>query len=279
MTGDSSHWIGQRTQTLSRSVGAFALVFVISASLASAAQLDQSHELFDQVLKKYVKDGLVNYSALKAHPEELDRYLDQVAAVPEADFKQWTEKQQLAFLINAYNAFTLRLIIDHYPVKSIKDIGSVLSGPWSQPVVRLFGVATTLDYLEHKLLRKNYAEPRIHFALVCAARSCPPLRGEAYQASRLDEQLDDQARKFLATPTRNRVEASERVVHLSPVFKWFAGDFEKKSGSVLEFLKPYWPEPARAELEQGGFKIRYTTYDWSLNDALPGGPDPKPNAK
>jgi len=229
----------------------FVQIFVVSLallvwSLADAADFDQSHAPFDSVLKSYVKDARVNYSALKAHPQELDRFLDQVAAVSETGFKRWTEKQQIAFLINAYNAYTLRLILDHYPVKSIKDIGTLFKGPWDQPVVHLFGRTLTLNTVEHKMLRKDYSEPRIHFALVCAAKGCPPLRGEAYVADRLDEQLDDQARQFLADSQKNRVDASRRTVYISPIFKWYGEDFEKKSGGVLRFLKPYWPEKERA---------------------------------
>ena len=189
----------------------------------------------------------------------------KVASVAEPDFKRWTEPQQLAFLINAYNAYTLQLIIDHHPVKSIKDIGGLLKGPWDQPVVRLFGRTLTLNHLEHEIIRKDYPDPRIHFALVCAARGCPPLRDEVYVADRLEEQLDDQARQFLATPAKNRVDAGTRTVYLSPIFKWYGADFEKKHGSVLAALQPYWPKASASALAQGGFKIRYTDYDWSLN--------------
>jgi hypothetical protein len=173
----------------------------------------------------------------------------------------------MAFLINAYNAYTLQLIIDHHPVKSIKDIGSFFKGPWDQPVVRLFGRTLTLNNLEHDIIRVDYQEPRIHFALVCAARGCPPLRNEAYLADRLEEQLDDQVRRFLATPDKNRVDASRRTVYLSPIFKWYGADFEKQHGSVLAALQPYWPKASASVLAQGGFKIRYTDYDWSLNQS------------
>jgi len=242
-----------------------ALALLVSP-LADAADFDQSHALFESVLKSDVKNARVNYAALKAHPQELDRFLDQVAAVGESEFKRWTEKQQIAFLINAYNAYTLRLILDHYPVKSIKDIGTLFKGPWDQPVVHLFGRTLTLNTVENKILRKNYSEPRIHFALVCAAKGCPPLRAEAYVANRLDEQLDDQARQFLANAQKNRVDASGRTVYLSPIFKWYSEDFEKKSGGVLQFLKPYWSDKERAAVATGDFRIRYTDYVWSLNE-------------
>ena len=248
---------------INRGLCALALGCAIIASQATAAEFDQTHALFTGVLTNFVKDARVNYGALKAHPQDLNRYLDQIATVSKAEFKKWSEPQQIAFLSNAYNAYTLRLIIDHYPLKSIKDIGSFLKGPWDQPVVILFGETITLNTLEHKILRVDYAEPRLHFVLVCAAKGCPPLRGEAYVGARLEEQLVDQAKQFLAETAKNRVEAAERTVYLSPIFKWYGGDFEKKSGSVLAALKPYWPGKPVAGYED--FKIRYTDYDWSLN--------------
>ena len=242
----------------------FLALFAVALTVrVAAAGFDQSNALFDGVLKQYVKSAHVDYAALKAHPQDLNRYLDQVSAVSKIEFKKWSEPQQIAFLANAYNAYTLRLIIKNYPVKSIKDIGSFINGPWDQPVVQLFGETITLNTLEHKILRKDYAEPRLHFALVCAAKGCPPLRGEAYVAARLNEQLDDQAKQFLAESGKNRIAATERTVYLSPIFKWYGGDFEKKSGSVLAALKPYWPGKAVATDD---FKIRYTDYDWSLNE-------------
>jgi len=242
---------------------AVALSCAALASPVTAADFDQSHSLLDRVLKQYVKNARVDYAALQAQPQDLNRYLDQVATVGKTEFKQWSGPQQIAFLSNAYNASTLRLIIENYPLKSIKDIGGWFSGPWDQPVVKLFGETITLNTLEHKVLRVDYAEPRIHFALVCAAIGCPPLRGEAFVGTRLEEQLVDQAKQFLSESTKNRVDAANRTVYLSPIFKWYGGDFEKKSGSVLAALKPYWPGKA---VTPDGFKISYTDYDWSLNE-------------
>jgi hypothetical protein len=242
---------------------ALALGCALIASQATAAKFDQTHALFTSVLTNSVKDARVNYAALKARPQDLNRYLVQIAAVSKAEFRHWNEPQQIAFLSNAYNAYTLKLIIDHYPLKSIKDIGGWFSGPWDQAVVKLYGETITLNTLEHEILRVDYAEPRLHFVLVCAALGCPPLRNEAYVEARLEAQLVDQAKQFLATPEKNRVETAQRTVFLSPIFKWYGGDFEKKSGSVLAALKPYWPgEPAAG---YANFKIRHTDYDWSLN--------------
>lgn len=239
---------------------------LLMISFGHAADFNQTHEKLDAILKQDVADGWVDYVALKGKPRPLAEYLDQVAAVKESDFNHWPEKERFAFLINLYNATTLKLIIDHYPVASIKDIGGFFKGPWKQEVVRLFGNVTTLDNLEHGIIRKQYHDPRAHFALVCAAKGCPPLRSEAYVASRLEEQLNDQARVFLGQTAKNRVDAGSHSLYLSPIFKWFSGDFEAKSGSVLKFLEPYFPEKDRKALAAGGFKIRYSDYDWSLND-------------
>lgn len=249
---------------INRGLCAFALGSVIIASQATAAEFDHTHALFTGVLTNYVKDARVNYAALKAHPQDLNRYLGQVAIVNKADFKKWSEPQQIAFLSNAYNAYTLRLIIDHYPLKSIKDIGNFINGPWDQPVVKLFGETMDLNTVEHKILRVDYAEPRLHFVLVCAAKGCPPLRGEAYVGARLEAQLVDQAKQFLAESAKNRVDVPARTVYLSPILKWYGSDFEKKHGSVLAALKPYWAGKPAAGYED--FKIRYTDYDWSLNE-------------
>ncbi len=243
----------------------FALLWLFAAS-ASAAEFDHTHAALDQLLRRHVTDALVDYPALKTNSKQLNAYLDELAAVREADFQNWTQPQKLAFLINLYNAATLRLVLDHYPIKSIKKIGGLLSGPWDQPVVRLFSGTVTLGHVEHEILRKKYNEPRIHFAIVCAALGCPPLRSEAYVADRLDAQLDDQGRKFLGNGRKNSVDAKNKVVNLSPIFKWFSGDFEKKSGTVLKFVAPFFSADAQAELAKGGYKISYTSYDWSLNE-------------
>ncbi len=260
-----------RVRCYSFARGSWPLAFIILFGLLSlrltAAEFDHTHSNLTEVLKLHVKDARVDYAGLKAKPAGLNRYLDQLAAVSRVEFDAWRGPRRIAFLCNAYNAWTLRLIIDHYPVKSIKDIGGLFSGPWDQAIVRLFGETITLDTLEHKILRKEFDEPRIHFALVCAAKGCPRLRNEAYVNTRLDEQLTDQAKRFLAASDQNRVDADAHMVYLSPIFKWYGGDFEKKSGSVLAALKPYWPESSSSvALEKGSFKIRYTDYDWSLNE-------------
>jgi hypothetical protein len=249
------------------------------AGVVNAASFDQSYAVYDALLKKHVTDGRVDYKALKSDPVALDRYLDSAARIPEAQFNTWTEPRRLAFLINLYNASTLKLIVDHYPVKSIKDIGSFFRGPWDQPVVKLYGNAITLNHLEHKILRKQYDEPRIHMALVCAAKGCPPLRSEAYVADKLDEQLNDQARKYLSTPAGLRIDRKKRVVYFSSIFKWYGNDFIAKYSpaagfqgldnterAVANFCSRHLPASDSEFLKRGGYSVKYLDYNWSLNE-------------
>lgn len=139
---------------------------------ASAQPFDHTHGLVDHELKQHVQEGLVNYRGLQVDGKPLAHYLKQAGRVSDAEFKTWTEHQQLAFLINIYNASTLQLILDHYPVKSIKKIWAGLNGAWDQPVVTLHGKKITLNDLEHEIIRKQYKDPRVHMALVCAAKGC-----------------------------------------------------------------------------------------------------------
>lgn len=229
----------------------------------SSWAFDHSHALLGGLLQQHVTNALVNYRALKQMPKDLIAYLNEANGIEESDFKEWRREQQLAFLINLYNASVLKLIIDHYPVSSIKNIGGWLGRPWDVEVVPLFGNTATLSYLEHELIRK-YHEPRIHFALVCGALGCPELRAEPYLPDKLDAQLADQGRKFMRDRTKNRVDAGAESIYLSPIFKWFADDFKKHSGSILKFVQLY-----RPDLPAGKWKIRYTEYNWSLNDSAP----------
>ncbi len=232
----------------------------LALSTAQAAPFDHEHARFGAVLAQHVASGAVDYAAIKAQPAELVGYLDELAAVGEPEFKSWSSDDQLAFLINLYNAATINLIVDHYPVKRIKDIGSLLNGPWDQTVVRLWGSTMTLNNLEHDTIRKRYDVPEIHFALVCAAKGCPQLRGEPYTGAKLRAQLADQRDVFLSTASKNSLDIARRMVRLSPIFKWYGGDFDKTSGSLAAYLKLHWPG------FEEDFAIRYTSYDWSLNE-------------
>lgn len=234
---------------------------------ASAADFDHAHTAYARVLEQFVSTNGVDYSALKARPVDLNTYLDEIARVTEDEFKGWSEPQQLALLVNLYNAATLRLVIDHYPVTGIRKIGGWFTSPWELPVVRLWGLTNSLDWLEHGIIRPRYAEPRIHFAVVCAAQGCPPLRREPFLAPRLEEQLDDQTRQFLAQRDKNRLDVATRTLHLSPIFKWYREDFETDGDELPQFLRPYFDEPKARVLDDPKLRIRFTDYDWSLNEA------------
>lgn len=251
--------------------------FLSGAVCASASGFDASHKLYARVLKDRVRHGLVDYAGLKSDVR-LDRYLDQISSVTRSDFDGWPEEEQLACLINLYNAVTLKLIADHYPVPSIKKIGGTFeSSPWDQPLVRLFGTVTTLNELE-ETLRRDYDDPRMHFALVRAALGSAPLRGEPYVGAKLDRQLDDQARKFLSSPARNRIDRERRILFLSPIFHWYKDDFERKSDSVLSFIEPYLPPEVAKDAAHGRYSIKYQPFDWNLNE-LKAEPAPEKSRK
>jgi Protein of unknown function, DUF547 len=243
-------------------------LLIIPAAFAfavpTARAFDHTHAALTKVLAVRVKDGAVDYRALKASPNKLGAYLATLAEVRESEFNGWTQSQQLAFLINLYNAQTVKLIIDNYPVDSIKSIGGFF-GPFKQKVVHVWGGLKSLNDLENGILRRNYREPRIHFALVCAAKSCPPLRAEAYQAENLDVQLDDQARIFLAQRAKNRVDSAGRTLYLSPIFDWYSKDFKAKAKSVEAYIRPFLSDKDAAAVKAGGFTTKFTDYDWSLN--------------
>ncbi|MFT5470661.1 MAG: putative membrane protein YdjX (TVP38/TMEM64 family) [Verrucomicrobiales bacterium] len=224
---------------------------------------DHSHSALTQVLAEHVEDGLVDYAALAKSPEQLLDYLGELAFIPKSDFDSWTRDQQLAFLINQYNAETLELMIEHYPIKSIKLIGGVFGNPWEEPVVSYFGQPATLNYLEKDVILA-YGEPRVHFALVCAALGCPPLRNEAFSGDRLDEQLDEQAGVFLKQEFKNYVDLEDGSLHLSPIFKWYGSDFGETEADLVASVKPHLPETAAAKLAKEP-DLSYTFYDWSLN--------------
>jgi hypothetical protein len=244
------------------------LILAISTCLsifASAGSFDQSHAGLTEILGKHVSKSGVDYAGIKKESAALASYLDTVANVSETTFKQFGRDQQMAFLINLYNAATLKLVVDHYPLKSIKDIAASSGGPWKQPVVRLFGKARSLDYLENNILRPDYKDPRIHFAINCASIGCPPLRNEAFQATKLSTQLDEQTRLFLKDSSKNRIDLKNKTLHLSPIFDWFKGDFVGKSGSVEKFIAPYFDAADRAAIAKGGFTIKNSDYSWNLN--------------
>lgn len=246
---------------------------VESSAIASAKPFN--YDDYAAVLKTYVSDrGLVDYKGLQANRQQLDAFNTAFAAVAPSTYSSWDEKEQIAFWINAYNAFTLQSIVDQNPLKkSIRDI----PGVWKWRKFKIADQSKTLDNIEHNTLRVDFNEPRIHVALVCAAISCPPLRNEPYRAEKLDAQLDDQVRKFLNSPHGFRIDQKEGRVYLSSIFKWFGKDWkqsysaeDKFTGNaseraVLNFVSNYLSPQDREYLAQGDYKISYLNYDWSLN--------------
>jgi len=221
------------------------------------------HTALDLLLKKYVdKNGMVNYQGIKKEETQLDEYLKYIQKNGPND-KTWSKEDQLVYWINAYNAFTIRLILNYYPVESIKDIGSKIPIPyvntaWDIKFINIGATELSLNNIEHNIIRKNFNEPRIHFALVCAAKSCPKLRNEAYKAGQLDRQLTDQARVFLADQSKNQISTTE--LKLSNIFNWYGGDFTK-TGTLIDFLNQYAPVKIG-----NNAKKSYLDYDWSLNE-------------
>lgn len=259
---------------MARPTRPFALTVLFGAILIVGPTLGHSqsifdHSSFDALLRENVTHkGLVDYDAF-AEDRSFRRYL---ASLSGARLEGMSDEEELAFWINAYNAYTIELINRHEERESIRNINKTLGlfrgkGPWGEPLAEAAGQAWTLDQIEHEVIRVRFSEPRIHFALVCAAIGCPPLRNEAFTGARLDEQLDDQTRRFLLeNPEKNRVDAGTGVVYLSPIFDWYRDDFPPGVEGLGRYLARFFPDgPERELLEAGGFKTEFTEYDWSLN--------------
>ncbi len=234
-----------------------------------------TYQDYEAVLKNYVNEqGLVNYRRLQANREPLDRFNAAVGNVSPSIYAAWSEKEKIAFLINAYNAFTLQAIIDQKPLKkSIRDI----PGVWQWHKFQIVGQSKTLDNIEHNTLRQDFQEPRIHVALVCAAISCPILRNEPYIAEKLDEQLNEQVSKFINSSQGFRIDRQANKVYLSSIFKWYGDDWKQsysianqfagseREKAVLNFLSNYLSTSEKTYLKEGGYNISYLNYNWLLN--------------
>ncbi len=241
--------------------------------------LDHRHAAWDALLKKHVrwlpdnKQSQVDYKAFAEDRPALQQILAHWSAVTAAQFAGFNREQKMAFLINAYNGFTVELILTQYPnLKSIKDLGSVFQSPWKKKFFRLLGEERHLDWIEHEQLRPGYNDWRVHAAVNCASIGCPALRPEAFIAPRLDAQMDDGMNRFMSDPTRNRY--ADGRVELSEIFKWFGEDFQKGQRGirnlndlVLRYADGLGvPMAERAAIRTGSVRIRYLDYNWSLND-------------
>lgn len=243
-----------------RSLPVLALCLCLSpAGLCAAAAFDQAHSRLDTLLQTRVsEEGLVDYTGLAADRAELDAYLGEVAAVSSAEFHAWTRAEQMAFLLNAYNACTLHLIVDHWPVASIRD--TVPSGdPWNEVRFPLLGREVTLNEIEHTLLRPVYHEPWIHFGLFCGARGCPPLGQRAFTAATLMESLEVNFRAFVNDPRFNDL-SDPAHLRLSAIFEWYRTDFEEDAGSLVNTLQGFTATPLSPHAV-----IDFLPYDWNIN--------------
>jgi hypothetical protein len=263
------------------------LIFIPIKGTASADE-SFSYQLYATVLEGFVDEfGHVDYDGLKIERQNLDTFIQTLADVDPIDFETWSDRAQIAFWLNVYNALTLRVILDNYPIKSsffrslsypknsIRQIGGV----WDKIAFLVMRERLTLDQIEHQILRQKYSEPRIHMALVCAAQSCPYLRQEPYDGNKLDFQLETQTRTFLSQRNNYSIDREKKRVYLSSIFKWFGEDFidvytpvsgfsnvSNKERAVLYFVSLHVPEKDMRYLEEGKYSIRYSKYDWSLNE-------------
>ncbi len=262
-----------------------ALMLMLLGMAGSTRAADARHEAFDhgvwqKLLEAHVvvlRSGqltAVDYAGFSADHDRLRQYLHTLSAVQPTRFDRWTTAEQLAFLINAYNAWTVQLVLSGYPgLESIKDLGSFFKSPWKKSFIPLLGATRSLDDIEHGLIRGSgrYRDPRIHFAVNCASIGCPALRAEAYVAERLDAQLEDQSRKFLSDRSRNRLDG--QTLNVSAIFKWYREDFEQGwqgAQRLPDFLAHYAKalglSSAQArQLQSGDLTIDYLDYDWGLN--------------
>lgn len=266
-------------------IALFGLLIMLLTNISHA--FDQSHKGLTAVMKKFNTGGLINYKGLKADPSLLTSYTKSLKEITTDDFQKWPEKDKVSFWINAYNAFTLKAIIDNYPIKSSffksviypKNSIRQISGVWDKLKFPVLDKDLTLEQIEHEILRKEFNEPRIHMALVCAALSCPPLREEAFTGEKFEAQMKDQARRFFATPTNFKIDSSEDAVYVSQIFNWFGEDFNKNYGttdkfanhnekerSVLNYLSQFLSEADQRYLDSAKYEVEYLKYDWTLNE-------------
>jgi len=258
--------------------GAASWIFLPGAAQAQAT-FDHGYAAWNTLLRRHVrwlpdgKQSQVDYRGFAADRKALRPVLDVLSGVSQGSFDSWNKAQQMAFLINAYNAFTVELILTRYPdLKSIKDLGSLLQSPWKKKFFTLLGEQRHLDWIEHEQLRPRYQEPRIHAAVNCASIGCPALRDEAFIAERLDAQLEDGMRRFMGDRTRNRAQGDR--VEISMIFRWFREDFEqghrgwrRVEDVTAQYAELLTDDPGlREKLGQRELRVAHLDYDWALND-------------
>jgi hypothetical protein len=276
---------GGRVKTACCAAAVLLSLLAVYPGSATAALLPLPNEGWRQLLSENVHNGRVDYDRIKKQPKFLVQSLKEFEKVSRQEYGKWTRARKIAFWINAYNLFTIKAIIDHYPPRgwnllypkvSIRQIGGV----WNQTVYRTAGQVVSLNQIEHKILRVTLKEPRIHFALVCASLGCPPLPPEPYDEETLEQRLDLQVYQYLSDPEHGlRWEPEPRVLYISEIFSWFGDDFDYyyrthkmfpdltlEKRNAMNFIWNYLPDEVQQQIKEGAFRIRYLDYDWSLND-------------
>ena len=239
------------------------LLIMCSSELSANGDVNL-HAEWDFILKKYVLEGKVNYNKIISTPADLKRLNDYLTTLGNAEVSLLARDERLAFWINAYNAFTVKLILNHYPLKSIKDI----KDPWKQKIWFASNETMSLDDIEHIKLRKEVREPRIHFAIVCASIGCPDLYPEAFEKDNIEQLLNRVARHFFSARRNYYLKSSGKIttIYLNRIFKWFGSDFGKDNKQIVEFILPYLKKQDRDIINvSDAVKIKYLDYDWSLN--------------
>jgi Protein of unknown function, DUF547 len=254
-------------------------LLLLSFAFAAHAQgFDHAHQSWDALLRKHVvvldggKASQLRYVGIAQERAALKQYLDTLSKVSETDFNAWSKPEQMAFLINAYNAYTVEKILTRYPnIRSIWDFGKFFGNPFRDEFFTLLGRKFSLDRIEHETLRPRYKEPRVHYAVNCASVGCPMLREEAYIAVRLDEQLEAQANRFLSDRSRNR--ARDGRLEVSKIFDWFKEDFEPRNRYFSRYAAVLADNAQdHDKIVAGVLPLSFLDYDWSLNDSRSSSP-------
>ncbi len=258
--------------TMLKIVGLIVGFLVVAGGVPRAGSND-AHTLFTDLLGETVDDGRVDYRAL-CEDDRLEAYIAGLAATDPNAIAD--DDARFAFWINAYNAYTLKVICDNYPVESIRDLhtgGTIVAHVikktvWDKRFVVIGGETFSLNDVEHKIVRPRFEDPRAHYALVCAAKSCPPLRSEAYEGGKLDAQLNDQGKIFFGELEKNHFDREQRIAYLSKIMDWYSGDFGKNDEELLLSIAPFLAEQLAEDIrsDPGAWKIKHTKYDWSLNE-------------
>ena len=280
----AQHTSLHQTHGLNRRRWMLGVAAAVAAPGLRAQAFDQGHTAWNALLRRHVvplrggQASQVRYAGFQADRTALLAYRDTLSAVSDAAFKAFDKPQQMAFLINAYNASTIELVLTKFPaLASIKDLGSVFSNPWKPKWISLLGAKVSLDDIEHGMLRARgrFDDPRVHFGVNCASIGCPPLREEAFTADRLDGQLDEQALRFMSDRTRNRFDSAAGRLEVSKIFDWYGEDFNlghRGIASLAAFMARYADSLADSQVDREHVRrqraeISFLPYDWKLNNA------------